>query len=333
MKKIFCERQRFYVVILLVFSFLFSCTDDRKTIVCWGDSLTAPHNSNVLIATVKETFFGNSLSFPEHMQRDWADDYNIINAGVGGENTLTIMSRQGVFPMKLFQDVVFNRDKNGKPFAKFPLIVLRSSYNSELVYPFRQYGYDEKSPAMINPCSINGKDYELSIIEDKKYYVLKPKDEDIYDSIIKTGSVINTFASKHLRNCYAYIFFMGQNGSFADVGELIKQYKAMIDYCGSDRYIVIGFHKPNKSISTINRMKEMEDSLQMAFSNHYINLRDYLVRNGLSDAGLTPTEEDKDSMSIGQVPPQLMVDGVHFTNDGYKLISNLVKVKFKELRY
>lgn len=333
MIKVFRRHLKFYVAMIFVLMSLSCCTDESKTVVCWGDSLTAPHNSGVLIATIKEVLMGNSLAYPEHMQRDWAGDYNIINAGVGGENTLTIMSRQGVFPIKLSLEVRFERDDKGEVYAKFPLSALRSAYNDMQVCPLMQYGYDKNSPAQINPCSINDKEYELSITADKKYYVLKPIDKDNYDGIISSGNIIRTFASKNLRNCYAYIFFMGQNGGFANAGELIKQYKAMIDYCGSERYIIIGFHKPNNPMPTISRMKEMEDSLHTAFSCHYINLRDYLVRKGLSDAGLTATNEDNDSMSVGQVPPQLMVDGTHFTNDGYKLISNLVKAKFIELGY
>ena len=71
--------------------------------------------------------------------------------------------------------------------------------------------------------------------------------------------------------------------------------------------------------------------------NHYghieINLREYMVTNGLADAGLVPTQKDKDSIAKGQVPPQLMIDGTHFTTLGYKEIATLVYLKMKELGY
>ena len=319
---------------LLVFALATSCSDDEKrTVVCWGDSLTAPHNSNVTIATIKELLFNHSLAYPEHMARDWADDYEIVNAGVGGENTLTIMARQGVYPMKVSKDVSFKTNADGKRYAIFPCKELKSSYDERNVYPLMQYGYDISSPAMINPCHIDGKEYELSISEDKKSYILKPSDDSDCHDVIRSGSIIETYASRHLRNCYAYIYFMGQNTGFKSVKELISQYKAMIDYGGSNRYVIIGYHKPNTSTPTIKRMIEMEDSMRSAFSNHYINLREYMVNRGISDAGLVATTEDTDSMSLGKVPPQLMEDGTHFTNDGYKLISNLIKDKFKELGY
>lgn len=82
-------------------------------------------------------------------------------------------------------------------------------------------------------------------------------------------------------------------------------------------------------MKTIPRMKEMEDSLCQSFGKHYINLREYMVTNGLADA----TQKDKDSIAKGQVPPQLMIDGTHFTTLGYKEIATLVYLKMKELGY
>ena len=77
----------------------------------------------------------------------------------------------------------------------------------------------------------------------------------------------------------------------------------------------------------------MEDSLHNEFGRHYINLRKYMVAKGIQAAGLKPTEIDNDSISHGQVPPQLLKDGVHFTSKGYELIAKLVQKKFTELGY
>ncbi|MBP3850239.1 MAG: hypothetical protein J6E43_05430 [Prevotella sp.] len=107
----------------------------------------------------------------------------------------------------------------------------------------------------------------------------------------------------------------------------------MIEYSKSKRYIVISFHKPNEVMNTISRMKEMEDSLSRSFGKHYINLREFMINHGLADAGLKPTQEDRDSMTKGQVPPQMMTDGCHFTSKGYEEVAKLVFDKIKELGY
>ena len=58
-----------------------------------------------------------------------------------------------------------------------------------------------------------------------------------------------------------------------------------------------------------------------------------MVTRGLADAGLEPTQEDNDSIAKGQVPPQMMTDGCHFTTKGYEEIAKLVYNKIVELGY
>ena len=126
---------------------------------------------------------------------------------------------------------------------------------------------------------------------------------------------------------------MGENGGFKDVKDLIKQIKAMIIYSKCNRYIVIGFHKCNAVIPNMKRMYEMEDSLQQAFGKHYLCIRKPLVQKGLQFANLQATKVDEDSVRKGVVPPQLLVDGLHFTSKGYEFIGDLVSQKMKELEY
>ena len=164
-------------------------------------------------------------------------------------------------------------------------------------------------------------------------YIIECLDVMERTDTLPAGSVIETYAMRELRGAYANIFFMGQNGGFSTVSELIKQYQAMIAYSKCDKYIVISFHKPNSKLPTIQHLKEMEDSLHQTFGNRCINLREYMVTNGLSDAGLEPTQEDRDSILKGQVPPQLLSDKVHFNAKGKELLAKLVERKFKELGY
>lgn len=321
------------------------CSDERELkVVCWGDSLTAPSHfgwKRALYALVT-----GRTDYPTTLQDELGDDYEIINCGVGGENTLTIMARQGAAPMKLAHDVTIYNDSE----RKFPMMIgnkdiptfISTWDDSTRVTPLLQFGYEEDSPAKINPCRIGGREYELSsdskiwmennYISQYNYFI---NDKAPIDSTftIKAGTMIETAAMKHLRNQYANIFFMGQNGGFKNVADLIAQLKAMIRYSKSDRYIIVSFHKPNHVIDSPKRMSEMEDSLQAAFGKHYINLRQHLIKHGLQEAGITPTEVDKDSIANGAVPPSLLNDRVHFNAKGYKLLGKLIAKKFKALGY
>lgn len=343
---VYLRKKCFYVISLFLLFVLSSCEEkETRMIVCWGDSLTAPHFSSSWKGKIKYLLFGDD-SYPAVLQSKLGEGYNIVNAGVGGENTLTIMARQGAYPMTLAHDVTIYRDEN-KSYDKFvgdrDIPAFYSSYNGKPVTPLLQLGWDEESPAKMNPCYIDGEEYVFISDshfwkEDGKYvfeynYNIDSKKKIIETKILKKDTAIETYAMRHLRNAYANVFFMGQNGGFKDVADLIVQYKAMIDYSRCDKYVIVGFHKPNPCIPTITRMKEMEDSLQQAFGNHYINLRDYMVKNGLKDAVLTPTNVDNDSISKEQVPPQLIPDGCHFTSEGYCLLAELVRMKMVELGY
>ena len=56
------------------------------------------------------------------------------------------------------------------------------------------------------------------------------------------------------------------------------------------------------------------------------------MNRGLQEAVFIPTQEDKDGISHGKVPPQLMVDGCHFKKEGYRIIAQLVKQKIDRFK-
>ena len=56
MRNIFTIKRRGGVIVLASLILMSSCADDseKKMIVCWGDSLTAPHNSKGVKQFVKD---------------------------------------------------------------------------------------------------------------------------------------------------------------------------------------------------------------------------------------------------------------------------------------
>lgn len=341
----YCKKRYFQIISCLFFLCFFSCKDvEDKKIVCWGDSLTAPSGGRGIRGTLNAIVKGKA--YPELLQSLLGDEYSVINAGVGGENTLSIMARQGASPMVLSHDVTLYKTEE-IDFEHFigsrDIPAFKSLYYCGLVTPLLQKGWEESSPAKVNPCYIEG--HKCLLKSDSKFWKEEGKYVFEYNYFIEcldvmektatlpAGSVIETYAMRELRGVYANIFFMGQNGGFSTVKELIKQYKEMIAYSQCDKYIIISFHKPNLVLPDIQSLMEMEDSLLQSFGNHYINLREYMVKDGLIDAGLKPTQEDEDSILKGQVPPQLLSDNVHFTAKGKELIAKLVNRKIKELGY
>lgn len=317
--------------LLLVISLvtLTATQTERKKVVCWGDSLTAPHPG----------------CYPDALATALGSAYEVINCGVGGENTVTIMSRQGAYPMVLAHDVNIYRDSE----RRFPVFVgncdvtaFESSYNGSKVTPLIQGGWEEgKSAAWVNPVIIDGREFDIRSeahfwgengFKFEYNHYLQPRAAVDSSFVLRKGAVIETKAMRELRGAYANVFFVGQNAGFSTVEDYISQIKAMIAYSGCERYVVVSFHKPNWVVP-LEKMPQMEAALKAEFGRHYIALRDYLVRDGLKDAGLKPSEKDAEAVANGEVPPQLMTDGCHFTDAGYALIAAQVAQRFKKLGY
>lgn len=316
-------------------------------IVCWGDSLTASHTNNgsKIKGPIKELILGDD-SYPGVLQELMGDDYEVVNCGVGGENTLSIMARQGAYPMELAHDVVVFKDDERK-FDTFignndmPAFITSYDHHTAIT-PLLQGGYAEDACARVNPASIGGLSVTLSSQTkfwqnpNKKFdfeynYFLEPKQEVHQTDTLRKGTIVKTQAMRTLRGAWCNVFFVGQNGGYHSAAELVKQIKAMIAYSRCKNYVVVSFHKPNDVMPTAKRMTEMEDTLAHNFGNHFINLRRHMLSHGLKEAGMTPTQEDRDSIAHGKVPPQLMVDGCHFTKQGYQIIAKLVEGKIRRM--
>lgn len=319
---------------------LLACTEEKKTIVCWGDSLTAPQCDNSIKSSFKH-LLGMDYSYPSVLERLVGDNYKVINCGVGGETTLTIMARQGSAPMLLAHDVtIFGKGHEDIPQVvgtqDIPAFVSSWGDGRQIVTPLLQ----NPNSAQLNPVTIAGRSYELKaesqfwmegsinhhIVNQNNTYIVPIEPSDT-SYVLSEGTSVVSNAASTLRDKDVNVFFVGQNGGFTDVADLICQIKTMIAYGRAKQNIVISFHRPNKVIPSPKRMSEMEDSLQTAFGTQYINLRKHMIENGLREADIIGTREDYDSIAKGEVPPTLMVDGTHFTPEAYAIIAKLVRDK------
>lgn len=216
-------------------------------ICCWGDSLTQSQIGEGVKGKVKKLINLNK-SYPMQLQGMIGDEYEVVNCGVRGENTLTIMARQGAYPMRLAHDVIVFDDDN----KKYPIYIgnndisaFVSSYNQKVVTPLLQVGYKEGSCRRVNPVVINGKEYTLASqstnwtikkgFQFEYNYTIERNEKINRTDMLRKGSIVTTAAMRHLRGAYANVFFIGQNGGFSDAKELIGQLKSMIRYSKCDK--------------------------------------------------------------------------------------------------
>lgn len=147
------------------------------------------------------------------------------------------------------------------------------------------------------------------------------------------------------------ILEIGSNGGWNDDYDLlIEQYRAMIDHSGCTRYIIIGdTDDPLESVddAVVEAAEELaeneeymgdaettwETALRKEFGAHFINMRLFLIREGLETAYLTPTEEDEEDAENGIISVQLRSDWTHLNIAGYYAKAVCVYKKGVELGY
>ena len=303
-------------------------------VVCWGDSLTSGAGGNSAnYPKILEDLIRKNICKQYDLKAELNSTFNkfvsakslsveipVVNMGVGGEDTYSIMGRNGAIPYVVSEQLTI-------PAEAVPVDICFTSKNGEGVTPLRQ------GEAGVNPVTIGGVEGTLKVVQES-YYSKEFSYQFIRSTAgeaqtVQAGTEIVTAASSQYRD-YVTIIFMGTNGNFTSPEDLIRQQRAIIDHqiANKDRFIIVGLH-----IGWAEDRKELEDAMVQAFGDKYLNLREYMSSQGMQDAGLEPTEQDVIDMLDGTTPGSLLSDGVHFKPIGYTLIANQLYKRMDELGY
>ena len=281
---------------------------DFPGIVAYGDSLTAGAG-------------GDGETYPVILQQlvqDNVYEIPVINRGVGGENTNTIMGRTGSVPFVVNSFTIPADNTNVE-------IGLLSS-NGGAVAPLRQ------GEGGINPVKINGVEGVISIEQesstskDYKYFFKRSQSGEA--SEVTDGTIVEVANLTEFNN-YIPIVFMGQNGGYDGDQGLVDQINTILEMEKSnEKYLVLGL-----TTGSASSRSNLESTMESTYGNRYINLREYIVENGLEQAGIEATTEDLAAINVGSIPPSLLSDPVHFNANGYKVIANAIYERMWELGY
>ena len=285
-------------------------------ITCWGDSLTA---SGGWIAQL------SNLS-----------GMTVYNGGTGGESSRTILARQGgdvmlvnniIIPAETTSVLIASRDLDG-------------GINTALghkVTPLLQGG------AHFNPCFIGDIEGVLQwtgtgnsdLRGDWEFTRTEPGKE----IVINSPTPIRTNFDMNKNTPHLQVIFMGQNGGYSDLRELIIQHKLLIEHSKAENTIILGL-----SSGTAKYRAKYENAMREEFGEYFISLRENLAAPiyksdsktilncyGLKGAGLTPTQKDLNEIALGKLPQQLLLDSVHYTSATNTVIGNLIYTKCKDL--
>lgn len=289
-------------------------------ITCWGDSLTAMGGWT----TELQTLSGMTVN----------------NGGTGGENSQTIMARQGGDIMTINNITI--------PATTTPVLIASRSTETGIptwfgnkVTPLLQGGGSH-----VNPCRIGdvmgtlawtGSSY--SDPDGTWTFTRSTAGEAV---TIDRPTAIRTNFDMNKNSPHLMIIFMGQNGGWSDNDDLIWQHQRMIDHAHAKNILVLGL-----SSGSAESRQSYEAAMQREFGRYFLSLRQYLAHPiydgqgtaaenivscyGLADAGLTPTDQDLDAIRTGTVPPQCLIDSVHYTTATRTVVGQLIYKYCREL--
>ena len=82
-------------------------------------------------------------------------------------------------------------------------------------------------------------------------------------------------------------------------------------------------------------MDEVDSAMVSAFGNRYISIRRYLIGDGYTDAGISPTKEDDYYITQEIVPPSFKVasHSEELNSLAHKLIGKMIYTRMDSLGY
>ncbi len=309
-------------------------------IVCWGDSLTLGSSGNIsypsVLKTYLETYFTDIYDFrstvpnaADFARLDW-DDYKVsvpvVNMGAGAEDSYTVLGRSGSVPYVLAEDVTI-------PAEPEPVEVKLVSDGGQKVTPLTG------GSAGVNPVYIGEVEGTLSLVagssaSKNKYFFTRSEAGEETDMV--KGTLIETQATYEYTD-YIHVVCIGTYGTFKKPAELVSQVKELLSRQtgNADRFIVLGPCAVRGQEFSARSMNAIDTAMMQAFGSRYINVRKYLIGDGLRDAGISPTKKDNAAIKAGKVPVSFLVTekGLELNGRAYTLIGKLVYERMESLGY
>lgn len=273
------------------------------------------------------------------MGSDWA----LYDGGIGGDTTLDVMIRQGSVRAKFKNAYTLTYGQSTTSLGGF--VVESTPLTSGISYPLNKWGGNSQDdePRLMNPCTINGVKCRIRT-QSLSVTPLAPCTD-------VPGDWIETYGSALTKEVDVNVFYIGRNGGYTSTDQLVAQNKAMADFAGTDKYIVLGFHE---SYSQIHAARPAVDDTYITkmtsnFGDHFLNLNaeinsraaELLVLTGVyasvdafNEDTSSKANNDKTYIAGGKMPKSFFKsDGYHPNTEGTQAFAILIHDKMVKLGY
>lgn len=118
------------------------------------------------------------------------------------------------------------------------------------------------------------------------------------------------------------VLFFGHNSPDTTIQSYNESYIPHLS-----KYIVLGLVTKNYSTAMNNQMAE-------EYGDHFVDTHAYMVANGFAITGLTPTAQDEEDLTNGNVPHSFLAsDYIHINEYGGLIVATAIKEKLLSLGY
>ena len=284
-------------------------TGKSAQVVCFGDSLTQGNQDSTgkTYPLYLSTLIGKSA----------------VNAGVGGENSLQIASRQGGIHLMV------------EPFTIPATATAVSVTLSCLEHDYGDnFGIIMQAVGNINPVEIAGVVGTLTYTGNWStptytYTFTRNTPGDAVEITRPMPVISNTSKMRD----YIQIIWAGTNDSPYTLdtvkNDIVPRIDAMIEWMSTKNFLVIG-------LTAKTRFSDLVDCntyMQKHFGTRFIDISRYILQYGLSDESITPTSQDTTDIANGEIPASLRADTIHLNQYGYDIVANQVYKRGQLLGY
>lgn len=312
-------------------------------VVCWGDSLTSGSSGNVSYPHTLQKYLDTyicgvydlrySLEIKEGLSATEWDDYKVsipvVNLGAGREDAVTILGRSGVVPYVISQNFVIPAGTESVPVAI-------KSEDGKTVTPLIA------GDGGVNPVTIAGVQGTLtrtaSATQWDQYIYQFTRLEAGQEVSVEQGTPIMTAVTNAYQD-YIHIVWLGTYGTSGNPDKLVSDTKLLLQRqnLNEERYLVIGPCTYNGSwqMASPYAMDAIDSAMLQAFGDRYVNLRKYLIEDGLRDAKISATTQDKQNVANGTIPDSFRsnANGADLNGVAYELLGKLVYERMDRLGY
>ncbi len=301
-------------------------TDRVRTVVFWGDSIT-----NDIVTSYLQQILGN--------------DWKVVRGGIPGDSPLGIAGRQGGIQLCTGDETI---TIPGDCTQRVQIKQLYSLYNGSLSPRLSSYWFSSGSCPLLNPCTINGVECNITSDDGKTFFVQRT--ENGVSATVQPRTTVLSYGARAYKDADVVVTYLGANSSGTPALEqIVDCYRAIENYSSKKHCIEVGFHMahidfPNGSDSRDYWTETYRDRMTAEFGNNFLDMRTVgnanaarlLVESGALPAGSTLSDADKTAIADGDWPASLSSDyktNVHPNTYGSRVIAILVKERMAALGY